>query len=187
MATQKINYTNKVDLNIDSSIADINKVVASDMNQIKSVVNNNADEFDNLNIPNIVNSYSTSTQDGYSCKYVNEKTGILLWENQSPTSSFAGQDVNLNSSDYNYLEIYYKFSNGSNQPMKSDRAIKGYNMRLMSSSTFGGQGGGEMARRDVTYVNATKLTFGDGIYQKGTTETTGQNQYAIPVIIIGYK
>lgn len=42
MATQTITYTNKADLYTDSSIADINKVKASDMNEIKSVVNNNA-------------------------------------------------------------------------------------------------------------------------------------------------
>ena len=37
----KITYTNKVDLYEDTSIADINKVKASDMNEIKTVVNNN--------------------------------------------------------------------------------------------------------------------------------------------------
>ena len=39
----KITYTNKVDLYEDTSIADINKVKASDMNEIKTVVNNNDD------------------------------------------------------------------------------------------------------------------------------------------------
>lgn len=41
MAVQTITYTNKVDLNT-TAVADINKVNASDLNEIKSVVNNNA-------------------------------------------------------------------------------------------------------------------------------------------------
>lgn len=44
MAIQKITYDNKVAINVDSTIPDINKCNASDLNQIKSVVNNNADE-----------------------------------------------------------------------------------------------------------------------------------------------
>jgi hypothetical protein len=39
----KITYDDKVALNINSNIADINKVNASDMNEIKTVVNNNDD------------------------------------------------------------------------------------------------------------------------------------------------
>lgn len=39
----QITYADKTALNVNSSIADINKVNASDMNEIKSVVNDNAD------------------------------------------------------------------------------------------------------------------------------------------------
>lgn len=58
MATQTITYTNKVDLYTDSSIADINKVKASDMNEIKGVVNNNAGELGTLQttVGNIIDS-----------------------------------------------------------------------------------------------------------------------------------
>ena len=51
MAITRITYSNKVDLNENTSIANINKVMASDMNEIKSVVNNNATnigDMDNL-------------------------------------------------------------------------------------------------------------------------------------------
>ena len=40
----KITYTNKVAMNENASIPDINKVKADDMNEIKSVVNGNADD-----------------------------------------------------------------------------------------------------------------------------------------------
>lgn len=42
MAVQTITYDNKVALNENAEIADINKCNASDMNEIKSVVNNNS-------------------------------------------------------------------------------------------------------------------------------------------------
>ena len=42
MAVQTITYQNKVALNENPSIADINKVTDDDMNEIKDVVNNNA-------------------------------------------------------------------------------------------------------------------------------------------------
>lgn len=44
MAVQTITYTDKVALNENPNVADINKVTDDDMNEIKSVVNNNANE-----------------------------------------------------------------------------------------------------------------------------------------------
>lgn len=43
MAINKIQYQNKVAIEDDPSIAEINKVTDSNMNEIKAVVNNNAD------------------------------------------------------------------------------------------------------------------------------------------------
>ena len=43
MAINKIQYQNKVAIEDDPSVAEINKVTDSNMNEIKSVVNNNAD------------------------------------------------------------------------------------------------------------------------------------------------
>lgn len=41
----KITYSNKVALNENASIADINKIKDADMNEIKTVVNSNYDEY----------------------------------------------------------------------------------------------------------------------------------------------
>ena len=54
----------------------------------------------------IVNSYSTSTQDGYSCDYINRQKKVL-YENASGTTS----DITLtndNFSNYSKLEIITK-------------------------------------------------------------------------------
>lgn len=114
MAIQTITYTNKVDLNTDNSIPAINKVVAADMNEIKNVVNNNAQELDDLVIPGIKNAQSDSTTDAYSCDYVNGQLnskvdmGTTLYDNSSGTSG----DITLSddASNYSYLMVYWKSS-----------------------------------------------------------------------------
>lgn len=57
----KITYLDKVALNENPDISDINKVKANDMNEIKNVVNGL-----------IVNSYSTDNENTYSCDYMNK-------------------------------------------------------------------------------------------------------------------
>ena len=49
MAVQTITYANKSYINQNSGVADTNKVNDTDMNEIKSVVNNNATELTNTN------------------------------------------------------------------------------------------------------------------------------------------
>lgn len=49
MAIQTITYSDKTALNSNSGVADANKVNATDMNEIKAVVNNNATELTNAN------------------------------------------------------------------------------------------------------------------------------------------
>lgn len=79
MAISKIQYDDKVAINIDSTIPDINKCNASDLNEIKSVVNNNADEIpSNDNLVNV----GTSVDTDY-------KTNIL-----TTTNLFTGQLYN---------------------------------------------------------------------------------------------
>lgn len=92
----KITYDDKIDLHVDSSIANINKVSASDMNEIKTAVNDNADDIgdistltttDKTSVVNavneletnkleasaVVNEPSTETDEVYSSEYLNDK------------------------------------------------------------------------------------------------------------------
>lgn len=50
MAINKIQYQNKVAIEDDPSVAEINKVTDSNMNEIKSVVNNNADILEDIDL-----------------------------------------------------------------------------------------------------------------------------------------
>lgn len=58
MAIQKIEYQNKVSIQDDPSVPEINKVTDSNMNEIKSVVNNNADILDDIDL----NDYYTKEE-----------------------------------------------------------------------------------------------------------------------------
>lgn len=83
--SDQITYDNKVDLQVATNIANINKVTASDMNEIKNVVNSHADDIDvaNNNITDlnnnkldadaVQNQASTDTDKPYSADYLNDK------------------------------------------------------------------------------------------------------------------
>lgn len=58
MAIQKIEYQNKVSIQDDPEVPEINKVTDSNMNEIKSVVNNNADILDDIDL----NDYYTKEE-----------------------------------------------------------------------------------------------------------------------------
>ena len=60
MSVQTITYTDKQQLNANSSVADYNKVNAADMNEIKTVVNNNATELTNAQSQVVYRDWSQS-------------------------------------------------------------------------------------------------------------------------------
>lgn len=65
MAPSKITYIDKTALQENSTIADVNKITASDMNEIKTVFNAMVDAFGGL--PKVINDLtSTSTTDALS-------------------------------------------------------------------------------------------------------------------------
>ena len=83
----KITFVNKVDLYEDTSIADINKVKASDMNEIKTVVNNNDDNTTtNTNAIGTLADLNTTNKDNLvnainelSVDYIVEEVTSGIW------------------------------------------------------------------------------------------------------------
>lgn len=104
MAVNTITYANKVNLNENSGIAEINKITDANMNEIKSVVNNNATELSNLK-------------------------PVLLWTNPNPTSSFASQTITLSSNDYDMLKVIYLY-NLTSGLAGAQELYKGYGTRI---------------------------------------------------------
>ena len=91
----QITYADKVALNTNSQIADINKTTASDMNEIKSVVNENDDNVGNLSNLNTTNKSSLVG----AINELTEKGVFNLWSGDVTSSNTA---INLNENYKNY-------------------------------------------------------------------------------------
>ena len=93
MAIQKIDYEDKIGLQNDPNVPDKNKVLDEDMNEIKSVVNNNADELTTAqqNIEDLQSDQSTASGDITSLK-----NRVTTLETDNTTNK---QDINTLKTD----------------------------------------------------------------------------------------
>jgi hypothetical protein len=133
----------------------------------------------------VVNQTNSSTEDSYSCNYANEHyEGKILWTNPNPTSSMAGNtEINLSSSDYDVLEVFYKVRH-INEPVSSTKTLKGYSIGLC--------GGGYYADGIATYTRTigrtddTHFNSGEAFGVNKSSDFTN-NDMLIPIYIVGYK
>lgn len=127
-----ITYADKETLTEHSEIPEINKVTASNMNEIKNVVNNHASLLDSLN------------------NLVSEKLSIhLLWTNPNPDSMQKNTEIALSDDDYNFLLI---FSDHTSPAFESGTLTpKGKSAMLFAI----GLSTGQTARRNLTYIDDT--------------------------------
>lgn len=103
-----------------------------------------------------------------------------LWENPSPTSSFASQNITLSSADYDLLLIIYRWSTTSDTNL-SVIAKKGQSFAMIIPTN-----GGSTARnyeRYATYTDETHYAIDNCSYTGGTTS----NNNAIPIAVYGIK
>ena len=102
----------------------------------------------------------------------------VLWENPNPTIDFSAQNITLNSSDYDYLEIFY-YDNTGRKYCVSLKSIKGEKILLhcnwSGSTTL-------TLMRMMDYVNDTTYSVSTG-YQGGQKDSS----ICIPIKILGYK
>ena len=108
---------------------------------------------------------------------------VVLWNNSSPTSSFAGQQITLNDdiSNYSEYEIKYLAINSSNYILSTGRIPSNYLTRLQYSW--------EVNRgRNISSVSTNKITFGNGlVYASYNGSSTDNNNVCVPIQILGYK
>lgn len=175
MTIQTIQYQNKVALNTNPEIADINKVTDNDMNEIKSVVNNNANNIGDLT--DLETSDKTSVVNAINSKVIKK-----LWENQNPTNNFNPQTISFNAAGYDYFIILFK-NTASSTIYDSKIAFK--NIRF---SLNGINAGKIFARNtDTNGINDTGVTFQNGLFIDNYGAETVSNQYAVPYQIYGGK
>jgi hypothetical protein len=169
MANSKITWANKESLVTDPTIAEKNKVTDSNMNEIKSVVNENADQVivsdteptsadneiwvdtsSNATYINseISNEYGTSQNLGYSQEYINDTYGgISLYSSTSGTT----ENITLsdNANNYSYIEIFFR-----------ERGVYANSIKVR--------------REDIAKISLS-VTFTDGTYIYTTTQVASIN------------
>ena len=104
MAVTKITWENKTGIQNDASVARKNKVVDEDMNEIKQVVNNNADEVSEIqeNIEDLQEGQGTFDTDITNLK--NRVTTLEKDNTQNKTEKF----LDVTNEDYNIQVKAYK-------------------------------------------------------------------------------
>lgn len=130
-----ITFQDKVSLNTDPSIADINKIKDSDINALKNGVNANETT-------------------------INQIKGTILWTNPSPASAFASQTITLSSGDYDFYEVFFTYNNTTaSQYANGFKTIKGKGSIISEN----GYGTGLSVRRKIDYTDDTHLLVSDGM------------------------
>lgn len=181
----KITYTNKVDLTT-SSVAANNKVVAADMNEIKSVVNTNDDS-----VGDVSTLTTTASTVVGAINEINAKaTFTTLWTNPDSTVIFNEQSITLSSDDYNYLIfLYYNINSGNFRGISSTIVPKGEDALLSSMYFNDSTTVNVYTLRKATYNSDTQYSFSKAWFT--STDQAGSardyNVFIIPYKVIGVK
>lgn len=115
-------------------------------------------------------------------KLLKNVCGTVLWENNNTTSQFAPQDVTLNSSNYDYYEVFYQLSLLDTRRVSTGKVPKGSGTQLIYITNTGSIS--LYMSRSVTYVSDSKLHF-ENCYDNNNSGAG--NQRCIPIEIIGYN
>ena len=171
MAIQTITYDDKVALNENPSVADINKVTDDNMNEIKSVVNNNASET------------STNTNDITSLKNL---VPTILYD--ASTGSTGTITLSDSSANYSYLEIYFYTNDGWQYKGYQKCMLEGNNTTFHSLTTFWSDTSGRcyLKTRFISISGTTISTTGYSEVNLGGGGATATNNIYIRRVL-GYK
>lgn len=153
MAVQTITYDDKQYINQNADIPATNKVQDTDMNEIKAVVNNNANELINLQAVELFNGSTTGT--------------VTLSDS---------------SANYSYLEIFYEGANNFNSVKvfepnnKNVYLISGW----LNGNTNGNI---KIASVNVSGTSITKINYSAINYSTNSIVTNEENQMTIKKVI----
>lgn len=166
-----ITYEDKIALNENSQIADNNKVTASDMNEIKEVVNENYTDLSN---------------------FKDDKTLKKLWENSNPNVAFNGQDITLSSDDYDYLTWFCIWYTGiSPVRLVSYTILKGYGLYINGAGDYTPNNSQYYTASFIREVNRnsdTSFSVTNCFVRYGnSTSRPTQNVTLVPLSIYGGK
>ena len=146
----------------------------------------------NPNILPIARSFENTSIKVYSCDYIN---GDVLWENESPTSSFSSQTIELDLSSYSKVEIIYytdveapawsyKMTTGRIPIVHNDKILLGGYIPV-SNFNQAPQYFGRIATLNITGSGTRGINFTTG--KNYSSSFSDRNASGVPLQIIGYK
>ena len=119
----------------------------------------------------------------YGWEEVDENPKVL-WENPSPTSSFAAQTITLNDniSNYNYYEIIYRQTSGVGIYYSTGKIPSGQVCKMMLFAAT-------MYTRTLQDISGTSCQVGNcaNYTTYGSSTSTNVNDVCVPYQILGYK
>nr|DAI13220.1 MAG TPA: hypothetical protein [Caudoviricetes sp.] len=156
----KITYADKTALNTNSQIADVNKVNDSDLNEIKSVVNDNDTNVGDLSTLNTTDKSSIVNA-------INELLPTVLYSTNKEFSEIANNTIiTLNDDITNYQRvIFFGISNNENLssvevylPKVDDKVI----ISIGNAGNTGGYYAWETVIRSFRIRSENQITYGEG-------------------------
>lgn len=130
----KITYEDKEQLNTNENIPAKNKCMASDLNEIKSIVNEN--DTNALYNTNVKTAQTNSDTDVYSCNYINEIGSCACFsktDSQNFTEYVATQ-ISFNQTDYVDNGCFELQSDGTIKVLKDISRVQiNFNIRIAGS------------------------------------------------------
>lgn len=109
-----------------------------------------------------------------------------VWTNASPTSTFKGQDIDVDIQDADFVVITSRYSTSSStlETFVFDPAEGGY-LRELAGAGYSNVG---YQSRYVEFASE-KITFSDNYYKNINSATAGtvNNNYQIPTVVFAVK
>lgn len=103
----KVTFEDKITLNENADIPNINKCMASDLNEIKSVVNENDDN--KLEKSSVKKTKTATDTDTYSCNYINNATQKQI------ISVETGSTFNFTINEYTEINTWKLYNQNGNK------------------------------------------------------------------------
>lgn len=108
----------------------------------------------------------------------------LAWQNPNPTSSFAGQQITLDTDDYDEIEIWYNSTSGNviKGGCRKTDSVTSTTMALTTPNSYT-----STLVRNCTRNSDTKWTFSDAYSQNANGARSADNSKMIPLCIYTKK
>lgn len=132
----------------------------------------------------VVDGYSTSEVDSYSCNYVNSTLGTILYDND--TGSTNNLSLNDSSTNYDIIDVIYSDNNNN---YNSVRVMKPNGKKVCLMTNMPVSGGSYIKTKVVTIsgANITNNEYNQIAMPSGSSPTiTGDNLIKIHTVI-GYN